>query len=378
MGKTKVVFICGSLEIGRNGVGDYARRLAGEIIKTGFGSAIISINDDKVNENFQGKQLSDGIEIPVLRLSASLPIANRMVQARQWLIQLNPEWLSLQFVSYSYNARGLPFGLGSRLVRLGAGYKWHMMFHELWIGIEPGKYLRTAIISKLQRFIITKGILKCLKPHVIHSHLPEYQSVLRTYGWDVKSLPLFSNIDVADVRKKLIDDGVFRVGFFNQVDSSASIVTFLIELKKQLAARNLKLELVFVGGAVTKMKEAGGQLEKLDIFDAPIVYTGFLQNDELSAALQSCSLGITPVPRHALGKSGGVAAFLLHEVPVAAPNVHPRFKENEIGFNAVELCSVIVLEPNLEKILTLRKTMGAAKNEIQLSTVAKKFLSDLI
>ena len=92
----------------------------------------------------------------------------------------------------------------------------------------------------------------------------------------------------------------------------------------------MKLEVICVGGAVNRMKEVGDQLEKLNISDTPVKYTGFLQNDELSIILSSCSLGITPVPRHALGKSGGVAAFLLHEVPVASPNIHPKYKENEI------------------------------------------------
>ena len=40
----KLIFICGSLEPGRDGVGDYTRRLAGELIRQGHQIAIIALN----------------------------------------------------------------------------------------------------------------------------------------------------------------------------------------------------------------------------------------------------------------------------------------------------------------------------------------------
>ena len=47
----KFAFICGSLEPGRNGVGDYTRRLAGELAAQGHECLLVSLNDvDHVDE----------------------------------------------------------------------------------------------------------------------------------------------------------------------------------------------------------------------------------------------------------------------------------------------------------------------------------------
>mgnify|MGYP003474349261 CR=1 FL=1 len=41
----KILFICGSLEPGKDGVGDYTRRFCGELLKMNYEVQILSIND---------------------------------------------------------------------------------------------------------------------------------------------------------------------------------------------------------------------------------------------------------------------------------------------------------------------------------------------
>lgn len=41
----KFLFICGSLEPGKNGVGDYTRRLAGECIRMGHDAMILALDE---------------------------------------------------------------------------------------------------------------------------------------------------------------------------------------------------------------------------------------------------------------------------------------------------------------------------------------------
>jgi hypothetical protein len=41
----KIVFVCGSVEIGRDGVGDYTRQLGLELLNQGHEVRIIGIND---------------------------------------------------------------------------------------------------------------------------------------------------------------------------------------------------------------------------------------------------------------------------------------------------------------------------------------------
>ena len=41
----KLLFLCSSLEPGRDGVGDYTRRLAGECLRQGHEVRLLSLND---------------------------------------------------------------------------------------------------------------------------------------------------------------------------------------------------------------------------------------------------------------------------------------------------------------------------------------------
>src|SRR5215210_3802535 len=129
----KILFLCGSLEPGRDGVGDYTRRLAGELIRQGNKTFIISLNDRYVSEVFKTIQHDDATAISVLRLPSNLVTKKKMQFARKWIDNENPEWLSLQYVPFSFHTKGLPFRLSKLLRGLGKGRKWQIMFHELWL-----------------------------------------------------------------------------------------------------------------------------------------------------------------------------------------------------------------------------------------------------
>jgi hypothetical protein len=114
-----------------------------------------------------------------------------------------------------------------------------------------------------------------------------------------------------------------------------------------------------------------------NIFRNKIHYTGFLQPEKVSNAINSCTIGLTPVPRHVLGKSGAVAAFLSHGKPVAAPNVHQGFGTEETGFFCKDLFLPIIKEPALAKVIDAKNAVAKVKNIISVSTVAKQFINDL-
>ena len=102
----KILFICGSLEPGKDGVGDYTRRLAGELIKQNTVIEIISLNDKYIKQIWEGTQ-EDGVQrIPVLRLPASCPWDKRLQKAKERIDSFEPEWLSLQYVAFAFNNKG--------------------------------------------------------------------------------------------------------------------------------------------------------------------------------------------------------------------------------------------------------------------------------
>jgi hypothetical protein len=107
----RIAFLCGSLEPGFDGVGDYTRRLAGELTKQGHSTVIIALHDKTVPDKLEEKQTVDNIELPVLRIPAHYSSKKRFRSAGEWIRTFNPDWLSLQYVPYSFQNKGLPFGL---------------------------------------------------------------------------------------------------------------------------------------------------------------------------------------------------------------------------------------------------------------------------
>jgi glycosyltransferase involved in cell wall biosynthesis len=372
----KIVFLCGSLELGHDGVGDYTRRLAIELIRQGHNASVVALSDQYLAQKFKGKQYFEDVNLQVLRIPSKWSVKERFSIAKDWIDEFDPEWISLQYVIFSFAPSGLPFFINKYLKKLSNGRYLHIMFHEIWVGIDKTHLFKSFIKYVLQRVII-RQMIKLLRPTVIHTHLPLYQIKLESLGLQVSNLPLFSNIDVNAICQNSNENNVLRIGFFSQAEISESIAAFLENLGKQANFYRLKLEVILIGGTEAQMKKVEEQVEMLHGYRNKVKYTGYLNPKELSKVLHSCTLGMTPVPRHALGKSGSVAAFIAHGIPIAAPNVHPGYIPTMIGFFSKELISTILLEPDYQKLQELKMKLIRVKDGIQLSSIAHKFISDL-
>jgi glycosyltransferase involved in cell wall biosynthesis len=372
----KIAFLCGSLEPGRDGVGDYVRRLAIELIRQGQQAAAIALNDHYVIEEVSTTQQLDADNLTVLRLPANWPASSRFSRAHQWVDAFNPSWVSLQFVPFSFHPKGLPLLMGRYLSRLTKGRQVHLMMHEGWVGAEPRTGLKRCVISQLQKQLINNIIMQ-IRPAVIHTHLPIYRTRLQRLGWVVLPLPLFSNIPVVPQPSQEIHEPIFRVGIFSQTDTSGPFIDFLVDLAQHLVQRNQLCQVLLIGGEPTKMQVLGTRLEGIASLRGHVRYTGFLDTAQLSAALQSCDLGLTPVPRNGLGKSGSVAAFLAHGIPVAAPYVHHEAIPADIGLFSISLHPAILLHPDTSLYLAAKTAAQAGQSQIQALAIAQQLLADL-
>lgn len=368
----KILFLCGCLEPGRDGVGDYVRCLSGELIRQGHQAAAIAVNDSLMETSAESLQEVDGIKLPVLRISSALSSKNRFHKAKVWAENFGPDWISLQYVPYSFHIKGLPIQLSRQLNSLIIkGRKLHIMFHETWIGQGSFKQTVTAFLQKK----IISHLVNTLKPSLIHTHIPAYSYDLQNLGLIVKSLPLFSNIPI-NVGNGQADECLI-IGFFSQIADSEKAFPFLTRMSKLATQENKPLEILLIGGGKNKMMEFGKSLENLDGFKEKVKYMGFLEPKELSETLQKCSLGVSTVPRHLLGKSGTVAAFIAHGVPVAAPNINPAYKPTDLGFFSQGIREAIILDPEYPNLLKAKKAVQQARDEIKVSTIANKMLSDM-
>ena len=108
----KILFLCGSIEPGKDGVGDYTRRLSGELLRNGHKVKIISLMDNNVNTYKEEIQITDNnLAINTKRIPKESSIAERKAYVKQILNEEGVDWISLQYVPHSFNDKGLPFWL---------------------------------------------------------------------------------------------------------------------------------------------------------------------------------------------------------------------------------------------------------------------------
>jgi hypothetical protein len=325
----KIAFLCSGLEQGRDGVGDYTRRLAAECIRQGHPCVIASLNDTQVSETVLGSQESEGTIISLLRLPSITSWNKRKILARNWLDAINPTWASLQFVPFGFHRKGLCAGLGKRLADISPKSSWHIMFHELWLGLGQKSPVKHRFWGALQRRIIM-DMLGHLRPQIVHTQTEPYREVLIKNGIQTTMLPLFSNIRRANLDawdnllKPLIRQAggkhqnrseLYLAGIFGAVHpewDAEQTVNTLFPLVQHFRKR---LVLVFHGKnnlasqAFSKMK---AKLQNR----AEVVIAGERTEVEISKILQTLDLGLATSPRQIIQKSGSVAAMLEHGLQV--------------------------------------------------------------
>lgn len=374
----KIIFLCSSLEPGRDGVGDYVRRLSVELINQGHSVGAVALFDRHLDAVSEEVQVSGAIGCKVLRFPAILASSQMLDLAHGYIERFNPDWISLQYVPYGFNDKGLPFLLARQLKGIVNQRKLHIMFHETWVEKQTTDQLKLKLASVLQKMII-KRMVKILKPRLIHTHLPVNHQRLQYLGFEIRHLPLFSNIPPINGKSH---EGsrrgkILRVGFFSQMQISPKLTDFLESLNEQGEVEGIELEILLIGGEGDNIEKLSASLRSIGDFESKVKSTGFLPAEALSHTLQTCDLGISTVPRHALGKSGSVAAFIAHGIPVAAPIVNQGYKAGDIGFFSDNLRAAIIIDPDLNQIKKANEAVDRARKEIDIYHISSKFLMDL-
>jgi hypothetical protein len=325
----KIAFLCGSLEPGRDGVGDYTRRLAGELNRRGHPVMAVALNDPYVSESVFEIQQSEITTVPTLRLPSVSSWNQRINDARHRLDDFQPDWLSIQFVTFGYHRKGLCAGLGAKFAAMNSKAAWHVMFHELWLGLGEQAPLKHRVMGALQRVFI-QAMIRRLRPQVVHTQTEPYRQVLCRVNIPATVLPLISNVPCvqgdgwAGLLEPLLADSagirpdrakLYLAGIFGSVHPEWNVeqaVNLLIPLVRQAKKR---LVLVFLGRNNLN-SESFVRLKSLLRDRAEIISTGEKSVNEISRILQSLDVGLATTPRRAIQKSGSAAAMLEHGLPV--------------------------------------------------------------
>lgn len=373
----KLLFICGSLNPGRDGVGDYTRQLAKACVELGHECLLVSLCDC-VNETNQ----TEGIQY--IRRKDQLQLTP--VEQDEFLkkiIQWAPDWCSLQMVCFAFNPRGFVHYLFRFLERIPPAIPRHIMFHELWVRQCPVMPFKLRILGLLQRWQILRAV-NHWGPTICHSSNPLYQSLLASNGVSARRLPLFGNIPIAEADRSVItpllpwfpagiDERIVIVPF-SQLDRWEVVEAFDRLHALAEAAGGLKLRIVQVGldrngeqrweQIQSLAKQWGWSCNMLGPQDAAVV----------SQLMLSADIGLNSAHIQISQKSGAVISMLEHGLQVICAGINPESRAK------VEM-------PNEERLLSINDTddvlVGALthpKKQLPspfLLDITKQFISDL-
>ena len=370
----KILFVCSCLEPGFDGVGDYTRRLAAGLVKQGVATGIISINDSYVNNISTTTQQSDGVTIPVMRVPSSFFNQKKYInEVRQYVDQFSPDWMSLQFVPFGFHAKGLSTGLAKSLLTISAGRAWHIMFHELWVGIAKEESQKLVWWGRLQGLLI-KSLIKTLQPKVIHTQTMLYRSLLNQMGLKAGYLPLFGNIPIDSyitLKDKLKTEGnIIELVVFGLIHDGAPIDTLAMDAAHYSAQKNKSVKLTFIGRCGP---EQGRWAAAWRAAGLPVTILGEQPAERISSVLSNSTMGVSATATAVIDKSGTVAAMREHGLPVLSVS-KPWQPRGVIGYS--HPAGVIPYKAGtFEECLHSGKTSLPVIN--QVTTVASRLIKDL-
>jgi hypothetical protein len=300
----RVAFICSSFQPGMDGVGDYTCLLSKELVKLGHEIKLIAINDRYLGDSIIQTKYCSSL---MLRFGRNVFWSDRHEISAKILREFSPDWISLQYVSFGFHHKGIPFFLPQRLNRLSKAGNWHVMFHELWNGDNRNAKLSHRLLGVFEKRIVF-GLVRKLKPRLCTTSNTLYHQWLNSEKIDNQILPIFSNIRSQDCKENFRSETENTVAIFGQLESE--------ELGRELISAAIKI----ADGRSLEWRVlglAGPKWEKV-LQEKGISFhsSGKLGDEALSFALRSCRFGLASTNIYRIGKSGSALAMLENGLPL--------------------------------------------------------------
>jgi hypothetical protein len=384
----RIAFAIGGAEPGRDGIGDYTRRLAGELVGRGVEACVVALNDTSARTQAVEMQRGDARDVPVLRLPASLDWDARIAAADAWLAERKVDRLVFCFASTQYERRGMMRRPAPGLLRLAQGRRPAAILHETWLGDEDGASIKHRLLGLLQRRSIV-DFLRALAPAPFYATNHLYRLALERHGLAAQVLPLFGNMPPAGPHDgepwfwaALREQGVgvdadsrgrfWLMGWFGSIYHGTPFEELFAPLAA--AARETRRRIV--------MLSIGRQGEGADDWErwratygqrADFAALGERPPQQVAEALAGLDFGVAASPLAMIGKSGTAAAFVELGLPtvVSRDDHHYRYMpDRRLDLPA----NFMTLDGDLTRKLL---AAGRAAPVPRLAQAADRLLADL-
>ncbi|MCJ8210237.1 hypothetical protein MUY27_10985 [Mucilaginibacter sp. RS28] len=307
----KIAFICGSLEPGKDGVGDYTRKLAEELCKKGHECLAIALNDKFIKQCADFKDST--LNLTLTRIPFTFPEKERLKILEAVVYAFEADWISLQFVSFSFQPKGIISTPFIRVFKKISGdIKCHIMFHEIWVGIEQKAHLKHILWGRIQKARIV-SLMKSVKFLLITTSNRLYYLKLSQVGIKPFILRLFSNIPIIKSTKVSLKPTSEVLIVFGGIHHGAPIEDFAKEVSDFSKKSGRAFELIIAGRSGSEQVKWQAAWER---YQMPVKISGEIEESGISELLQSSTIGISTTPINLADKSGAVAAMRLHQLPI--------------------------------------------------------------
>jgi hypothetical protein len=339
----RIAFFCSSLEPGRDGVGDYTRRVAEECTRSGHHCFLIALNDEYSTEPVEEVISTETGSITTLRLPKTLRWSERSEAAISFRIRCRPDWISLQFVPYGYHPKGVVFGLDRHLKPVFGDHRIHIMFHELWLGGYTRASWKERVVGTLQRAAIVR-LIRSIAPAFVTTSNAAYLGMLRNYVERPELLRIFGNIPVIEKPEfTWIEDEVHRTSaslgeaarneywlfaFFGTLHLGwppEPFFSYVLEAAKSCRKKVVVASIGRLGPGEALFDELGSRYAGLMHF----MKLGEQRPERVSALLQFANFGVAASPWELVAKSSTAASMLEHGLPVIVNGDGAHFEKLE-------------------------------------------------
>ena len=372
----RLVFICGSLAPGRDGVGDYTRRLARSCVELGHACLLVSLCD-VVDEDCE----ADGLQF-IRRRNSLNATGEEQATLQTAITQWQPDWYSLQFVCFAFHPKGFVGTLFTFLKDLPDTAQRHIMFHELWVRQAPSMPFKLRILGLLQRRQILSAI-KRWQPKQCHTSNALYRELLADNNIASKELPLFGNIPIDTTSKQSVTELLGQrsqprrerivIVPFSQLDRW-EVHAAMKRLHQLATAADVSLHLVQVGRdrngearwahIAQRCEQWGWRCDQLGPQDATTI----------SQLMQHANLGMNSTHIQMCQKSGAVLSMREHGLPVLCAGITPESRRQLTRPENGALFSINDSDTTLIELLKRPKKHPLESNQI---AIVKQFISEL-
>jgi hypothetical protein len=320
---SRLVFICGSFEPGRDGVGDYVRRLSEALLNEGHKVMVVALNDRHVLERISSLLYFNGKELHVFRIPThAYRKAGALTEVREVIKDFNPDVISLQFVPYSFHKKGIPLNFPVKISNLINQADFHILFHEMWLDRPKG--WRQQLVIAVQKLVVV--LLTKLNPVKIHVTTEFNKHRLKRIGVHADLLSLFGNIPKADKAvlpiaiSAAVEAATCSLLYFGSPVLGDFVKVFSDGVKAFIDSTSRPVSIFLVCGNSSSKNDFIHAIEDgLYGYAYSLVDCGFLSEASLSELMSRCDVGISRSNTNLIGKSGVTFSMLEHGLPVWIP-----------------------------------------------------------